>query len=1036
MKKIYLRSLLRVVSIILFSLQAVAQAPQTMTYQSVLRNSSNNLLANTEVGTKISLLQGTVSGTVVYAETQTTTTNANGLLSLQIGTGTVITGVFADIDWANGLYFIKTETDPTGGSSYTIAGTQQMGSVPYALFAAKSGDAIAGPQGPIGLTGTAGSNGNDGATGAQGIQGLVGETGATGQEGIQGLIGLTGVAGSNGETGARGLEGQQGLTGETGPQGIQGDIGLTGATGVEGPQGLTGPEGIQGDIGLTGATGLEGLRGLTGATGTSGNNGAQGIQGIMGLTGPAGPAGTSLSGGSQLIQGLTGATGPQGSQGIQGGIGLTGPTGPEGIQGLTGATGSQGIQGDRGLTGATGPQGVAGLTGAQGLQGLTGLQGIQGDRGLTGVTGLTGANGTNGSQGIQGVTGATGPQGIQGVTGAGYSGIISATSVTPANIGTIVLTTNLQGAFKTGDRIRVVNTASNYFEGILTITSGTSFSIVADYNIGTTAASLWTVSLTGVRGVAGASGASGAAGANGTNGTAGATGATGSQGIKGDMGLIAAGTVAGQMNYWNGTAWVTVAPGTRTQTLTYCDGVPTWGPCLPGLTTTSATAITGFSANSGGSITIDNGEQVTARGVCWSTTTNPTIALSTKTSDGTGNGTFTISIAGLQGATLYYLRAYATNSVGTSYGAQQSFTTLAAALATLSTTAITQTVLIASSGGNIANDGGAAVSSRGICWGTIANPTIALATKTTDGAGSGIFTSSTTGLNPGTLYYVRAYATNSAGTSYGNQQSFTSFALPTLTTTAATNVAGATAISGGSITNDGGTAVTSRGVCWSTTANPTIALSTKTINGASTGVFTSSIIGLTVTTLYHVRAYATNNLGTTYGPDLTFTTNTIVIGATYNGGIIAYIDATGIHGLIAATTDIQTATFGCSTDTTFFGLAIGVGAQNTASAVSKCAFAGSGPKLCSDLVLNGYTDWHLPSKDELNKLYLFKGTIGGFSSGLYMSSSGSYTVNSQVVNGWSTPVNVTFVYSYNFGTGEAFQSSRGTTMNVRAVRPF
>ena len=118
--------------------QASAQAPQKMSYQSVLRNSSNVLLANTQVRIKISVLQGTASGTAVYVETQLATTNGNGLLSIQIGTGPVTTGTFAAINWAAGPYFIKTETDPTGGSNYTITGTQEMLSVPYAMYAAKS----------------------------------------------------------------------------------------------------------------------------------------------------------------------------------------------------------------------------------------------------------------------------------------------------------------------------------------------------------------------------------------------------------------------------------------------------------------------------------------------------------------------------------------------------------------------------------------------------------------------------------------------------------------------------------------------------------------------------------------------------------------------------------------------------------------------------------------------------------------------------------------------------------------------------------
>jgi len=143
MKKInsLLTGLLLAVSVFL-SQQATAQAPQKMSYQSVLRNSSNVLLANTAVGMQISVLQATASGTAVYVETQTATTNGNGLLSLQIGTGTASVGTFSNINWANGPYFIKTETDPTGGSNYTITGTQQMASVPYALYAAKSGGTV------------------------------------------------------------------------------------------------------------------------------------------------------------------------------------------------------------------------------------------------------------------------------------------------------------------------------------------------------------------------------------------------------------------------------------------------------------------------------------------------------------------------------------------------------------------------------------------------------------------------------------------------------------------------------------------------------------------------------------------------------------------------------------------------------------------------------------------------------------------------------------------------------------------------------
>ncbi len=124
---------------LLLTVSVFAQAPQKMSYQAVIRNSSNALITSAPVGMKISILQGSSTGTAVYVETQTTSTNANGLASLEIGTGTAVTGTFAAINWAAGPYFIKTETDPTGGTAYTIAGTNELMSVPYALFSANAG---------------------------------------------------------------------------------------------------------------------------------------------------------------------------------------------------------------------------------------------------------------------------------------------------------------------------------------------------------------------------------------------------------------------------------------------------------------------------------------------------------------------------------------------------------------------------------------------------------------------------------------------------------------------------------------------------------------------------------------------------------------------------------------------------------------------------------------------------------------------------------------------------------------------------------
>src|SRR5690606_14985144 len=138
-----MKKIITICAVLLMTASVFAQAPEKMSYQAVVRDGSNALVSSTAVGMRISILQGSASGTAVYVETQTPTSNANGLVSLEIGAGTVVSGTFNTIDWANGPYFIKTETDPTGGTSYTITSTSQLLSVPYALHA-KTAESVTG----------------------------------------------------------------------------------------------------------------------------------------------------------------------------------------------------------------------------------------------------------------------------------------------------------------------------------------------------------------------------------------------------------------------------------------------------------------------------------------------------------------------------------------------------------------------------------------------------------------------------------------------------------------------------------------------------------------------------------------------------------------------------------------------------------------------------------------------------------------------------------------------------------------------------
>jgi len=294
------------------------------------------------------------------------------------------------------------------------------------------------------------------------------------------------------------------------------------------------------------------------------------------------------------------------------------------------------------------------------------------------------------------------------------------------------------------------------------------------------------------------------------------------------------------------------------------------------VTDTPATSIGTSTATVSGSVTDDGGSTVTTRGICFDVYPLPT----TGRNSGSGEGSFSINLTGLQTGTLYYYRSFAVNAYGIIYGTQYTFTTLrptsVPVVSTLTAINITQVSAIA--GGNISYDGNSGIMQNGVCFSTSPTPTIS-DSKVTSAISAGEYYVLLSGLSPSTTYYCRAYATNAVGTAYGNIYSFTtsaSLAIPTVTTAAVTNITEISAHVGGNVTADGGASVTTRGVVINTTGSPSLYSYTHvTSTGTGTGAFTDSVLTLTPSTTYYVRAYAINSQGTAYGNEVSFTTSAV-----------------------------------------------------------------------------------------------------------------------------------------------------------------
>lgn len=290
---------------------------------------------------------------------------------------------------------------------------------------------------------------------------------------------------------------------------------------------------------------------------------------------------------------------------------------------------------------------------------------------------------------------------------------------------------------------------------------------------------------------------------------------------------------------------------------------------VPQLTTAPVSEIEYTTATSGGSITDDGQSAITQKGVCWSTASGPTIN-DFLTNDGEGNSAYYSNMENLSPGTMYYIRAYAVNSSGTGYGNEVTFTTDAnriPVVRTVDVENITQTT--ASSGGYVVDDGGLEVIERGVCWSTSPNPTTEGDKLVSDYTGAGSYSSSITDLEPGTRYYIRAYAINSLGTAYGNEETFATLGTPVVITTPPRNIGPTTATLGGEIFSDGGMEIKRKGIYYGTTADP-VNTGSQIIVSSGGYEFSANLSDLATGVIFYVVAYAANDHGTGYGEELQF----------------------------------------------------------------------------------------------------------------------------------------------------------------------